>query len=108
MNKIVRALVEDDPEDWERHIQIAVLLLRTSPMSALGGRSPYEVVTGLKPRMPRSMTGAIPVAEVSTETYVKKLLETQKHVREVLQKEALAEIEKDETTMGGRLKQERK
>ena len=106
LNKLVRALVDDDPEDWERHLQFAVLLLRTSPMAALGGRSPYEVVTGLKPRMPRSMTGAFPVAELTTEDYVKELLASHQHVRDILQKEALAEIEKDETTMGGRLKQE--
>ena len=36
-------------------IPFAECILRRSPMADLGNRSPYEVVTGLKPKMPAAM-----------------------------------------------------
>ncbi len=55
LNKVIRGLVHDHPEDWESMIPYAQFLLRTTPMKVLGGRSPYEVVTGIKPGMPAVM-----------------------------------------------------
>jgi len=56
MNGVVRGLVLDHPEDWESRIPYAECILRMLPLKSLGGRSPYEVVTGLKPTLPRRWT----------------------------------------------------
>jgi hypothetical protein len=75
LNALVRAVVDGQPENWEDALMYAQLILRCAPMAALGGRSPYEVVTGLKPRFPRSVLGAVPVAERTVDSYVKDLME---------------------------------
>ena len=52
VNHVVRGLVEGHSDDWERRIPFCESILRMVPLASLGGRSPYEVVAGLKPRMP--------------------------------------------------------
>jgi len=84
----------------------AQLMLRCAPMACLGGRSPYEVVTGLKPRFPRSIIGAIPVEEQTIAKYVKDLVESLKEVHSSVQRATLASIERDESTMAGHLSSE--
>ena len=84
----------------------AQLMLRCAPMACLGGRSPYEVVTGLKPRFPRTVLGSVPVAEQSINAYVNDMM---KHLREVhssVQRVTLGTIERDEASMAGHLSQE--
>ena len=73
INQITRALVEDHPEDWLERLPFVQNVLRTSPVKALGGRSPYEVVLGLKFKTPASMLGAVPVEERSVNAYVESL-----------------------------------
>jgi hypothetical protein len=75
-------------------------------MAALGGRSPYEVVTGLKPRFPRSILGAVPVMERTIDGCVKDLMEHLKEVHSSVQWTVLAAIEREEATMAGHLSQE--
>ena len=84
----------------------AQLMLRCAPMAALGGRSPYEVVTGLKPRFPRAILGSVPVEERSIDVYVKDMLEHLKEVHSSVQRTTLESIEKDESTMAGHLSHE--
>ena len=55
VNTVVIGLVQDHPEAWESMLPFAERILRCSPMAELGKRSPYEVVTGLKPKMPAAM-----------------------------------------------------
>ena len=81
-------------------------MLRCAPMAALGGRSPYEVVTGLKPRFPRSVLGAVPVAERTVDSYVKDLMEHLREVHSSVQRTTLEVIEREESTMSGHLSQE--
>ena len=106
LNGLVRALVEDEPENWEEALPYAQLLLRSSPMACLGGRSPYEVVTGLKPRLPRALVGALPVEERSVDAYVRDLVEHLRETHKSVQRSTLAAIERDEHSMAGRLSQE--
>ena len=103
---MVRAVVEGHPENWEDAIVYAQLMLRCAPMACLGGRSPYEVVTGLKPRFPRSILGGVPVEERSVDSYVKDLMEHLKEVHSSVQRTALETIERDEASMAGHLSQE--
>ena len=90
----------------ERCIVFAQLLLRSAPMACLGGRSPYEVVTGLKPRLPRSIVGAVPVEMTTVDAYVKDLMEHLREVHTSVQRTTLETIEKDEASMAGFLSRE--
>ena len=44
-------------------------------MKVLGGRSPYEVVLGLKPTFPSALIGSKPIQELSPDEYVRGLVE---------------------------------
>jgi len=41
----------------------------------LNNRSPYEVVTGLRPKLPSAMVARFPVQEITVDLYVERLLE---------------------------------
>ena len=73
VNAVVRSLVDDNPEDWESRIPYAQGILRMTPLEALGGRSPCEVVTGIKPKLPFSLFGEANVEAVSSDDYVNRL-----------------------------------
>ena len=66
MNGIVRGLVQQDPASWEEKIPYAQCILRTNAMACLGGRSPYEVVLGLKPKFPQSLSTAAGTVQFET------------------------------------------
>ena len=75
-------------------------------MACLGGRSPFEVVTGLKPRMPGSLFAGVPVETRGTDEYVKDLMEHLKEVHSSVQRVALQTIATNEETLGGRISAE--
>ena len=106
LNLLVRALVDGHPEKWEETLVYAQMLLRSAPMACLGGRSPYEVVTGLKPRLPRTALGALPVELRTVNSYVNDLMTHLREVHATVQRVALEEIEKTETTLGGHISAE--
>ena len=106
LNTLVRAVVDGNPERWEEALMYAQCMLRCAPMACLGGRSPFEVVTGLKPRFPRAILGAVPVEARSVDVYVKDLMEHLKDVHSSVQRTTLEAIEKDEATMSGHISQE--
>ena len=55
LNDVMTALVRDYPDTWELRLKPAQFVLRVSPSKALGGRSPYEVVTGMRVKLPSAM-----------------------------------------------------
>ena len=74
MAKTVRGLVAQHPDKWEEMLPHAQCILRSTPRRSLGGRSPYQIVTGLRPRMPRMLTQGLPARHLSVDDYVKNLL----------------------------------
>ena len=54
----------------ERRIPFCESILRMVPLASLGGRSPYDVVTGMKPRMPAALTPGHPVQYLDVNEYV--------------------------------------
>ena len=70
---VVRGLVEGHSDDWERRIPLCESILRMVSLASLGGRSPYEVVTGMKPRMPAALTPGHPVQYLGVNEYVGRL-----------------------------------
>jgi hypothetical protein len=106
LNALVRAVVDGHPENWEDALMYAQLMLRCAPMAALGGRSPYDVVTRLKPRFPRSILGSVPVEERTVDAYVKDLFDHLREVHTSVQRTTLEAIERDEATMAGHLSSE--
>jgi hypothetical protein len=73
LNHLVRGLVQDHPEDWETRIPFAQAILRIMPLAALGGRSPYEVVTGLRPKLPSALDPNQRVEHVNVSEYCTRL-----------------------------------
>ena len=55
VNTVVKGLVQDHPEEGERMLPVVECVLRCSPIADLENRCPYEVITGLKPKMPAAM-----------------------------------------------------
>ena len=73
LNSVVRGLVEDHPEDWEERLPYCECILRMTPMKVLGGRSPYEVVTCFKPRLPAALNARSQVEFVTMDEYASRL-----------------------------------
>ena len=74
LNQYVRGILQGETEKWEEALMYATLILRSAPMACLGGRCPYEVVTGLKPRLPGTLSSGLPVTKQTTDGYVEDLL----------------------------------
>ena len=49
LNDALKAYVEDKPEQWERVLPLFRWSWNSTGKEALGGASPYTVVTGLQP-----------------------------------------------------------
>ena len=75
LNGLVRGLVQEHPETWESRIPYAEFILRIVPLKALGGRCAYEVVLGLKPKLPRALDPALFVEHVTVSEYIAKIQE---------------------------------
>ena len=106
MNHLVRGLVQEHPEDWENVLPYAQCILRITPLKALGGRSPYEVVTGLRPKLPRLFEPGQAVQEISVNDYSKRLLEYFRFAHADVQRAQLAAVESAEGESVGRLNAE--
>ena len=81
LNQVVRGILQGHADHWEE-ATYATFILRSSPMGCLGGRSPLEVVTGLKPRVPAVISAGLPVTMRGIDQYVKDLLT---HLKDVHQ-----------------------
>ena len=97
LNAIMRCLIAGRPTAWETMLPYAQCILRIMPMKSLGGRSPYEVVLGFRPRLPSSLLGGLPVEDEDVETYATKL---QKHFSEMYKELELKFKEHEEDTAG--------
>ena len=73
VNQIVRGLVQEHPEDWEERMPYCETILRIIPMKVLGGRSPYEVVYGIRPKLPAALDPSKAVEKISVGEYVERL-----------------------------------
>ena len=89
VNHIVRGLDEGHSDDWERRIPFCESILMMVPLASLGGRSPYEVVTGLKPRMPAALTPGHPVQYLEINEYVGRL---QQYFQELTRRYKLSSV----------------
>ena len=72
--QILRMMVQENPERWEEMLPYCQCIVRVMPMPALGGRSPYQVVTGLQPRLPRVVSTQVPIVKAGVSEYVEDLL----------------------------------
>ena len=52
IKKILTQLVENVPQTWDQHLPAVLHSIRTTPSPALGGYSPFNLVTGQMPRHP--------------------------------------------------------
>ena len=75
LKSIGKALVQASPEHWPDMLQYAQCILRILPLKVLGDRSPYEVVTGLRPKLPSALLAKFPVQETTVDTYSEALID---------------------------------
>ena len=76
VNAVVRTLITEHASDWESKLPFAQFALRVLPKRVLGNRSPYEVVTGLKPKMPTNILSGLAPRSVTIDDYAKDLVES--------------------------------
>ena len=74
MTQVLRKLLQSKPNEWEEMIPYCECLLRVTPLQSLGGRSPYQVVTGLIPRLPRAVMAGQASGAVSVDEYADRLV----------------------------------
>ncbi len=74
MSEILAALVSENPESWENKLCFARWSWNTTPKTSLAGYSPYEVITGLRPRTAlASVMEDVNYEEIETKEYVEEL-----------------------------------
>ena len=106
LGHVVRGLVDGHADDWERMLPFVECILRCSPMQVLGGRCPYEVVTGLKPRMPSAITSEQPRVYMGVEEYSQGLLENLRETHKSVTRLQQEAYEREEGTLRGHLSKE--
>ena len=98
MTHTLRMLLQEYPNEWEEMVPYCECILRITPLKSLGGRSPYQVVTGLIPRLPRALLAEGPLGVLSPNEYVDRLTrylkscydDIQRHQREIREDEEAA------------------
>ena len=84
------------PSNWEAYLPRVQFALRSLPRKALGGRSPIEIVTGLRPTVPSSLSlGSLPAA-LTADDYCKCLIESMLKVNAEVHRSQLEAIESSE------------
>ena len=106
VNTVVKGLVQEYPEEWKEMLPFAECILRCSPMADLGNRSPYEVVTGLKPKMPAAMVAERDREFIPVTDYVIGLQQYMRDTYRTVQRLQLAAQERAEGTLSGHLSHE--
>ena len=66
--KVLVGFVKNHPNNWLHYLPAAEGAMRAVAMAALGGQSPMEVVMGLKPQLPATLTQALPVEHMGSLT----------------------------------------
>jgi len=83
-------------------LPFAETILRCSPMADLGNRCPYEVITGIKPRLPTAMLTEHPREHVPVTQYVQDLVRYMQETYRSVQRLQVAAQQKAEGTHSGR------
>ena len=67
-------------DEWDQMVRVFVWTIRTTTKIYSGHYTPYEVVTGLKPRSPIDplLASGMQVKKISVDEYVTKLVTYQK------------------------------
>jgi hypothetical protein len=88
VNAMLRKLAEDEGTNWHRIIPCAMWSSRNTPRPSLGGYSPYEIVTGLKPLTPMdTLLHPAPTARVSVEEYIVQLVKYLKTAHQAVRRQ---------------------
>ena len=106
VNAVVRKILDEHKQDWEQRLPFAEAILRMSPMAVLGGRSPYEVVTGIRPKLPAALDMASSVQAISVDEYSISLVKCFQEMYADIQRAQEREVEKRENTLKGHISAE--
>ena len=93
MSDLLAMLCKDSPDQWEVLLPRVCFGLRSLPRKALGGRSPLEVVTGLRPKFPNSLAlGSLPQS-LTADDYCQRLISSMVTVYNEIHKLQLSSVE---------------
>ena len=96
MSDLLAILSRASPRHWESLLPRVCFGLRSLPRKSLGGRSPLEVVTGLRPQFPNSLSlGTLPAA-LTQDEYCKRLITSMLSVHAEIHKIQLSDLEAHE------------
>ena len=76
----------DSVDDWDLTAMIFVWTVRTSTKVYNGKFTPYEIITGMRPRCPLDSILTVPagVERLDIDTYVRELIKYAKHVHSLV------------------------
>ena len=75
MKFVGKTLCETDGTNWPNLVPYAQCVLRIIPMKVFGRQSPYEVVTGMRPKLPSSMLVRHAVQDMTVDEHAESLME---------------------------------
>jgi hypothetical protein len=88
VNAMLRKLAEDEGDEWHKIIPYAQWSSRVTPRPTLGGYSPYEIVTGLKPLTPMdTLLHPRPHDRVSVNEYIIDLVRYLKQAHQAVRRQ---------------------
>jgi len=95
INMVLAAFARDNPGRWARRVGLAQWAMRATPREDREGKSPYELVTGLKPQGPLARVFARINPQVLTpSSYVKELCDHLQQVQQAVADNLSAEYQK--------------
>ena len=94
INKTIKAYTGANPHKWARYIKLAQWAMRATPRADLGGRSPYELITGLRPQGPlTTLFEKMNAKTVTPSEYVQGLQKNLEAIQKQVATSYLAELD---------------
>jgi len=95
INTTLAAYARDNPGTWARRAKLAQWAMRATPRADRNGRSPFEIVTGLKPQGPlQRIFGRMSRETLAPSEYVRDLCEHLKGVHDGVRTYISADFDK--------------
>ena len=103
VNTVLKSYYHKHEKDWNTLIKIAQWAMRSTPRKDRGGRSPYELVTGMKPQGPmQHVLDRFNPKKMSANSYVTELNKFISQVHEEISELLAAEYDKRTASYQGK------
>ena len=99
INRILRTYCADHLTQWARFAKLAQWSMRATPRADRGGKSPYDIVTGLRPQGPlEDVFAKLSPETLSPSEYVTELCKYTAKIQSEVHAQLEAEFDKREET----------